>query len=126
MMMRKFAAALSVLLPLFACQPAFAAACPLAASASGTCACTVGTGSTVCLNAKTTASYRVITVDNESATAIIACTDDGTTPALNTAGSWTIQPLQTRQWPTGPNLNHSGPLNCLSNTASTPVTVKGQ
>lgn len=127
MTMRRLAALLALVLNgLFACQPAYAGACPLAASAKGTCACTVGTGSTACLNANTTAPYRAITVDNESTTATIAVTDDGTTPAINTAGSYTIPPGQTRSWPTGPNITFVGPLNVIGSAASTPVTVKGQ
>ncbi len=63
--MGKFAGLAALLLNgMLACQPAYAETCPTIAT--GTCACTVGTSAGVCLNARTTAQYRLIVVDNES------------------------------------------------------------
>jgi hypothetical protein len=41
--------------------------------------------------------HTLIAVDNESVTVALACSFIGT-PAVNTAGSWTILPGQTRTW----------------------------
>lgn len=100
---------------------AAATACP----ATGTCACTVGTGATTCLAAKTAAPYRDVVIQNLSASATIACTDDGSTPAIGAAGSWTIAPGTTSQWASS-NVAFTGPFICIASAAATPVTVKGQ
>jgi hypothetical protein len=98
----------------------------IAASAPAFAApCTVGTSPIVCLAAKTTHPYRLMVVDNESTTATIACTDDGTTPAINTAGSYTMPLGTTRTW-SAANVEFIGPLTCIASGAATPVTVKGQ
>lgn len=83
-----------------------------------TSAATVTNTSTQVLAA---ASRQFLAVDNESATASIACRFGGTA-ALNTAGSWTIPPGATRTW-----LNYPVPaeaLNCISSVASSPATVE--
>jgi uncharacterized protein YfaQ (DUF2300 family) len=107
---------------------ALALAFGLALSAGRTAqasSCTVGTGATVCVAARSAAPYRYIEIDNESASATIACTIDGTTPAANTAGSFTIATLQQRIFAAA-NATFSGPLTCISSAASTPVTYIAQ
>jgi hypothetical protein len=66
-----------------------------------------------------------LSIDNESATANIACNFGGTA-ALNTAGSYTIAAGTTRTW--GP-VNKDNPLsgaaiNCISSAASSPATIE--
>lgn len=117
--------AAALLLGLFAATPVMAASCPLAAGLSGSCGATIGTGAVTVLSAKTTSGWRLMLVDNESTSATIACTDDGTTPAINAAGSYTIPPGGTRVWQAS-NVVFAGPMICLASAGSTPVTVKGQ
>lgn len=125
--MRLRLALLSLPLLLSQCPlPAYAASCPLTGGTRGSCAATIGTGAVTVANASTTKPYKAITIDNESTSATIACTDDGTTPAINTAGSWTIAPGLTRQWPTGPEVSYGSAIQCIASASSTPVTVKAQ
>lgn len=61
-------------------------------------------------------------IDNESPSAAIACTIDGSTPALNTGGSFTLAAGATRIWDSGfvPN----GAVNCIAGSTGVPVTVE--
>lgn len=77
--------------------------------------CSVGAAATVCAAAKTTLPYRDVVIDNESTAATIACTDDGSTPAPNTAGSYTMGPGATRQWAAA-NALFIGPFTCIGGT----------
>lgn len=122
-MMRKRFLVAGLLLTLFGGQAAQAETCPTIAT--GTCACTVGTSAVVCLNAKTTAPYRLIAIANQSATATISVTDNGLTPAVGAGGSWDIPPGTTRTWSSS-NVVFVGPMTVISSASSTPVTVKGQ
>jgi|GEM_PF-5583647 hypothetical protein len=89
---------------------------------SAVTATTLGTSSAQALAANTITGYRLIIIDNESATASIACTLNGTA-ALNTAGSITLAP-QTRVVIGGvPNVSIREPLNCIASAASTPLTI---
>lgn len=63
----------------------------------------------------------LLALDNESATATVACAF-GATAAINTAGSFTIGPGQTRTW-TGQRIP-SDAINCISSVASSPLTVE--
>lgn len=87
--------------------------------AAGALACTVGTPSVQCAAAVT--SRKLLAIDNESASATVACAF-GATPALNTAGSWTIPPGDSRSW-SGAFIPNDQ-VNCIAGAASTPVTVE--
>lgn len=85
---------------------------------------TIGTSSAQALAAS--AGPRLfLSIDNESATATIACSFGGTA-AANTAGSYTIAPGQTRTW--GPAAADSplngAAVNCIASAASTPATIE--
>lgn len=67
------------------------------------------------------ASRLFLAVDNESTTATIACAF-GATAAINTAGSFTIQPNQTRVWNSYPV--PADALNCISSAATSAATVE--
>lgn len=79
---------------------------------------TIGTSSAQVLAA---GSRRLVTIDNESATATIACAF-GATAAINTAGSYTIAPGYTRVWDKYPV--PADAVNCIASAASTPATVE--
>ena len=66
-----------------------------------------------------------LSIDNESATATIACSFGGTA-AANTAGSYTISPGITRVWgPVSTDMPLSGAaINCISSVASSPATIE--
>jgi hypothetical protein len=98
----------------------------------GVCGVTVGTGSTLILNPAVNEGaangYRKIAVDNESTTATCAvCFGASCTPALNTAGSFTIAPGVTRQWdvPYGAGGGYADAMNGICSASSTPLTVEG-
>jgi len=93
------------------------------AQANNVIAVTVGTSSAQAL-AKPVIAYRMLAIDNESATANIACSFGGTA-ALNTAGSYTIPAGLTRTW-AAPGWTMNQAINCISDTASTPVTIEYQ
>lgn len=66
-----------------------------------------------------------LSINNESATATIACNFGGTAVA-NTAGNYTIGPASTRTW--GP-VDRESPLNgaainCISSAATSPATIE--
>jgi hypothetical protein len=67
------------------------------------------------------ASRRLLAIKNESATASIACAF-GATAALNTAGSFTIPPLNLLIWRSYPV--PADAANCISSVASSPATVE--
>jgi hypothetical protein len=87
-------------------------------------ACTITSSSAVALVIPSPANYLVI--DNESASATIACAFANGTAALNTAGSYTVGPAQTRVW----DFVHSGKLlaagnlNCISSAGTSPATIE--
>lgn len=90
------------------------------ASASGSVlGATVGTSSTQVLAAA--AARKFLAIDNESTTAAIACAF-GATAALNTAGSFTIEPGWTRTW--GGSFVPSDAVNCIAASGSAPVTLE--
>ena len=91
--------------------------------ANNVIAVTVGTSSAQAL-ATPTIAYRMLAIDNESTTATIACAFGGTA-ALNTAGSYTISSSLTRVW-MAPGWSMNQAINCISDTASTPVTIEFQ
>ena len=65
-----------------------------------------------------------LSIDNESATASIACSFGGTA-ALNTAGSYTISASNTRTWTGTQDAPLSGAaINCISSAASSPATIE--
>jgi hypothetical protein len=103
----------------------FATATP--ASARTIIAATVGTSSAQVLAAPTNGERYFLSIDNESASATIACAF-GRTAALNTAGSYTIAASQARIWQMPQDwYNHpipSGAVNCIASAASTPVTIE--
>jgi hypothetical protein len=80
-------------------------------------AATVGTSSA---QAVASATWTYVAIDNESASASVACSFGGTA-ALNSAGSWTVPPSQTRIWV--PGTAPSGAINCIASAVSTPVTI---
>lgn len=84
-------------------------------------AASVGVASAQAL-AAATGRRVLLAIDNESTTATIACTVDGTTAALNSAGSWTIGPGATRVW--DGTMVPTGPVKCIASGASTPVTIE--
>jgi hypothetical protein len=65
----------------------------------------------------------LLAVDNESTTATIACAfGNPATAAINTAGSFTMTPGQTRTW-----LNFAlptEPMYCISSAATSPATIE--
>ena len=67
-----------------------------------------------------------LSIDNESTTATIACSFGGTA-AINTAGSYTIPPGNTRTW-TAPSANtyplNPSAINCIATAGSTPATIE--
>jgi hypothetical protein len=88
-------------------------------SASGSQqAASVGTSPSTVLAAR---NRGMLVLDNESATATIACAF-GATPALNTAGSWTLPPGTTRSW-AGPLVPNEA-LECISSASATPLTIQ--
>jgi hypothetical protein len=64
---------------------------------------------------------RLLAIANQSATATIACSAGGTA-ALNTAGSYTIPPLNILTW-NGTSVPADA-IDCISDTASTPATFQ--
>lgn len=95
------------------------------AEAGGVTAVTIGTSSAQALAAPTNQGWRFLVIDNESTTATIACTFDGTA-AINTAGSFTIPPESS----SGTNRLILGPfaatihnaIDCIA-SASAPATI---
>ena len=67
------------------------------------------------------ASRRLLSIDNESATATIACAF-GASAALNTAGSFTIPPNFTRTWTAYPV--PADAVNCISSAATSAATIE--
>lgn len=67
------------------------------------------------------ASRRLLSIDNESTTATIACAF-GATAAINTAGSFTLVPGTTRVWNSYPV--PADAVNCISSAATSPATVE--
>ncbi len=112
--------ALAVILLLYA-GAASAATCSNA-TYGGACTITNSSALAVTLPTQTT----VLAIDNESASATIACAFANGTAALNTAGSWTIPPGFTRTWFFGPKLGliNPGILNCISGAATSPATIE--
>lgn len=98
----------------------------------GVCAITLGASPATILTGYQAqgfggSGYRLIAVDNESPTASIAvCFGAGCTPALNTAGSYTIPPGSTRLWsvPYGAGGGYNDQMNGVASASSTPVTVE--
>jgi hypothetical protein len=101
---------------------ALALAPALPASAGGIVAASVGTASAQVLAAATGVGRRYLLIDNESATATIACTFDGAA-ALNTAGSWTIAPGGRLALGVGYGVSFSDSLNCIASADGTPATI---
>jgi hypothetical protein len=94
-------------------------ASPPPSSAVGTVtAAAVGTSSATVL---APGARRLLAIDNESTTATIACAF-GAAAAINTAGSFTIPPGQTRMWKDYPV--PADAVNCIANAAATPATVE--
>jgi hypothetical protein len=89
-------------------------------NAGSTTPVTVGTSSAQAL-ASAALGRRVLAIDNESATATVACAF-GAAAVLNSAGSWTIPPLMTRSW--SGSFVPSDQVNCIASAAGTPVTVE--
>src|SRR5262249_17618592 len=87
--------------------------------------CTIGTGASVCVPANTTKPYKLVAIGNQSATATISVTDDGSTPAIGAAGSWDIAPGATRIWGNGVS-SFSGAFQAISSAGATPVTYTAQ
>ena len=93
-----------------------------AANAACPTACTITSSSTTILTLKQ--NTKRLSIDNESATATVACNFGGTA-VLNTAGNYTILPGQTRVWQMLPNAGTLyGPLNCISSAATSPATIE--
>jgi hypothetical protein len=87
---------------------------------------TVGTTPSQVLAAPTAAPRHFIEIDNEATgTTAIACAFGGATPALNSAGSYTIPAGQQRVW-NGALYRSWDPINCISAAAGTPVTIEYQ
>lgn len=128
------AAAVAALCVLALAAPAARAehSCP----ASGTsvddiCAVTLGTSAGAVLKAYAGggSGYRTLAFDNESmTTAIAVCPGASCTPALNTAGSYTIPAGGTRlfQIPYGSAGGYNDQWNGIAGASSTPVTVEAQ
>jgi Zn-dependent alcohol dehydrogenase len=91
-----------------------------ASGPAGASGCIVGTSSAQC--AAAVAGRRLLAIDNESPTATIACAFGNMTPALNTAGSWTIPPQSVRDW-SGSYVPNDA-VNCVASAAGTPVTIE--
>lgn len=92
---------------------------PSSSSVTGSVsAATIGASSAQVLAA---APRRLLAIDNESASATIACAF-GTTAGINTAGSFTIPPGVTRVWSSYPV--PADAVNCIASAASTPATVE--
>ena len=120
-----------LLLAVAAILAALSAPAYAACGAGGIQPCTVGVGAGTVLNAYSGGGtgYKQIAVDNESATASIAvCWGAGCTPALNTAGSFTLPPGTTRSWaiPYGSEGGFNDPISAIASGAATPVTVQAQ
>jgi len=67
------------------------------------------------------AQRQLVVIDNESTTATIACAF-GATAAINTAGSFTIEPNTVRVWNSAPIPTDA--VNCISSAASSPATIE--
>lgn len=95
------------------------AAPPAAGVAAGTTApATITNTSTQVVAA---GQHVLLAIDNESASASIACRFGGTA-ALNTAGSFTFPPGTTRVWNSYPVPVEA--LNCISSASTSPATVE--
>jgi hypothetical protein len=101
--------------PLSSTKVPVMATVPMAGAPAPT-AKTVTNSSTQMLGA---AARSYLSIDNASSTATIACAFGGTA-ALNTAGSYTIGPNQTRVW--SPGTAPQTAVNCISSAASSPAT----
>ncbi len=71
--------------------------------------------------------HTTIAIDNESTTIAVACSFLGT-PAVNTAGSWTIPFGATRAWSSNPRTGASAipgtPLKCVAASTTAAITVE--
>lgn len=61
-------------------------------------------------------------IQNESATASIACRADGGTAALNAAGSFMLLPLASRTWEG--SATPTAAITCIATAAATPATIE--
>lgn len=108
---------------------AVAAALVLASAAPGRAAvigATVGTSASTVLAAPTVKPHTFVQIQNEATdTTAIACTFGSGTPALNSAGSYTIPAGGTMTW-SGTNYRSWDPINCIAGAAGTPVTIEYQ
>lgn len=93
---------------------------PASGPGGGGTAVTVGAASAQAV-AAATGPRKLVAIDNESTTATIACNFGGTA-ALNTAGSWTIPPGNTRTW-AGPFVPTDA-INCIASAGGTPATFQ--
>ena len=86
-------------------------------------AVSVGVTSAKALGAAAPAGRVLLAIDNESASATVACAF-GATAALNTAGSFTIPPGVTRVWDDAFIPNDQ--INCIASAVATPVTIEAE
>lgn len=93
----------------------------IAGSALTVSGCTVGTSSAQCLAAAAASTW--IQVQNTSASAQIACSWSGTA-ALNSTGSFMLQPGQSASWGMLSSGVPTSALNCIASAASTPLYLE--
>jgi hypothetical protein len=98
------------------------AAMLFAAPAAHAASATVGTTAAIVVAAKSTqGGYRSVTICNQSASATISVTDDGTTPVIGAAGSYDIPPGACRHWGDS-DVVFIGPFTGVASASSTPVS----
>ena len=85
------------------------------------CGAVTGSASMIACSQGAAHQRTFLAIDNESASDTIACSFIGTA-ALNSAGSWTIPPMNTRTW-AGSAVPY-GAINCISSGTSTPISVE--
>lgn len=83
--------------------------------------CTVGTSSAQCLAALNAGAW--VQVQNTSASAQIACSWSGTA-ALNSTGSFMLQPGQSASWGIMSSGVPNSALNCIADTAASPLYLE--
>lgn len=85
---------------------------------------TVGTAAVTAAIPKSVYRRTFLSISNESATATVAFSLGSTTPAINTAGSWTLAAGASYRW--DGSFVPMDQVNLIASASSTPVTIEAE